>query len=83
MLDTYNKWNIVTFSTKSSLVEEIDDIHKVMICGIINNIYFLEYNIRYVYFIETDESTMGYYAVIYIISYKVILLEDNNIYENV
>ena len=83
MLDTYNKWNIVTFSTKSSLVEEFDEIQKVMICGIIKNIDSLEYKVRCVYVSETDEFTTGYYDVKYIISEKVILLEDNNIYGNV
>ena len=64
MLGYFNNWNIIKFNNKSTINEDFDAVHKVILYGISDNMPALVQNGKYGAINTADPTTMGYYLVI-------------------
>ena len=63
MLGSFNNWNSIQFSNKTKTNEDFDEVHKVVLYGISDNIYELVQNEKYGAINTADTTKMGYYVV--------------------
>ena len=63
VLDSFNNWNIIQFTNKTTSSEEFYAVHKVFLDGISDNIAYLVQIGKYGVINATDTSTMGYYVI--------------------
>ena len=63
MLGSFNNWDIIKLSHKTTPSEEIDTIAQVVLDGIINNMSSLLKSGRYGAINITYASKMGYYVI--------------------
>ena len=66
VLGSLNNCNIIRFTNKTTLLEEFEEIHKVVLYGIIENMISLFYIGKYVAINALDPTTMGYCVVNYV-----------------
>ena len=79
MLGYLNNWNIIKLSHKATFSEEIDEIHQVLLYGIIENMAALVKTDKYGSINTTYTTKMGYY-VIKFMSKPYTLQEEDNYY---
>ena len=77
VLGSFNSWNIIKLSHKSTTSEDCEDIHKVVLDGISENMASLVQPVIYDAMNTIETSTMGYY-VIKFVSYTYTLQEDTS-----
>ena len=63
MLGSFNNWNIIQFTNKTTTLEEFDAVHKVLLDGIGDNMSALFQNGKYGVINNADPTIMGYYVV--------------------
>ena len=63
VLGSFNKWNIITFSQKTTTSETFEDIYQVVFNGIIDNMDSLVQYCKYGSINTTYTSTIGYYII--------------------
>ena len=62
-----NNWNIIQLINKTTTNEEFDAVHKVVLDGISDNMSALVHNGKYGAINTTDQNTMGYYVVKFVL----------------
>ena len=62
MLWSFNNWNIIQFSNKSIAYEDFDEVHKLVLDGISENMSSLAQNEKYGAVNTADPTTPGYYV---------------------
>ena len=60
VLVSFNNWDIVKFTNKSTTNEDFDEVHKVVLDSISDNMYALVQNGKYGEINTADPTTMGY-----------------------
>ena len=65
LLGTFNNWNILELSSKSTSSEIIDEIHQVVLDGISDNMVSLVESGKYGAINTTDTSTNGFYVIMF------------------
>ena len=65
VLGSFNNWNIIQLSPKSTLSDKLDEIHQVVIYGISDNMTSLVESGKYVAINTTDTSTNGFYVILF------------------
>ena len=63
MLGPFNKWNIIQFTNKATTNKDFDEVHKVVLDGISDNMPALVQNGKYGAINNADPTTMDYYFV--------------------
>ena len=63
VLGSFNNWNIIQFTNKTTTLEEFDAVHKVLLDGIGDNMSELVQNGKYGAIYTKYPTTMGYYVV--------------------
>ena len=66
MLGSFNNWNIIKFSNKSTSSEYFDAVHKAVLDGISENMDYLVQLGKYGATNAADTTTMGYYVIKYL-----------------
>ena len=61
MLGTYNNWNIIKFNNKNTPIEDFNDINKVIIDGVSENMTYMVHTCNCVAINTTYTIKMGYY----------------------
>ena len=62
MLGYFNNWNIIQFFNKSTTYEDFDEVHKVVLDGISENMSSLDHNVKYIA-VDTVDTTFPSYSV--------------------
>ena len=65
VLGSFNNWNIILLSQKSTPSDAFDEIHQVVIDGIIDNMASLVESVNYGVINTTDRATNGLYVIIF------------------
>ena len=65
VLESFNNWNIILLSQKSTPFEEFDEIHKVVLDGISNDMASLVQSVKYVAINTADTSTNVFYFTMF------------------
>ena len=63
MLGSFNNWNIIKWSHKATMSEAFEEIHRVVIYDLCNNMALLVQSGKYGDTDTTYYITMGYYAI--------------------
>ena len=66
MLGSFNNWNIIKFTNKTTSSEYFDDVHKVVLDGISDNMSSLLQLGKYGDINSEDTTTIGYYVIKYL-----------------
>ena len=66
MLGSFNNWNIIQFTNKTTPIEDFDEVHKVVLDGISENMTFLAQLGKSADINVTDQNIMGYYVITYL-----------------
>ena len=65
VLGSFNNWNIIQLSQKSTTPDAFDEIHQVVIDGISDNMTLLVESGNYGAINTTDTSTNGFYVIMF------------------
>ena len=65
VLGSFNNWNIILLSQKSTPSDAFDEIHHVVIDGINDNMASLVELEKYVAMNTTDTATNGFYVIMF------------------
>ena len=65
VLGTFNNWNIIQFSSKSTSSDTFDEIHQVVLDGISDNMTSLVESGKYGAINTTYTSTNGFYVIMF------------------
>ena len=65
VLYSFNNWNIIEFSSKSTSSDTFDEIHQFFIDGISDNIVSLVESGKYGAINTTDTATNGFYVIMF------------------
>ena len=63
VLGSFNKWNIIQFTNKTTSSEYFDAVHTVVLYGISEDMAYLVQLGKYGAINASDPTTMGYYAI--------------------
>ena len=66
MLGSFNYWNIIRLTNKTTCIEEIDEVHKLFMDGISVNMASLLQTGKYGDTNDTDPTKLWYYIVRYV-----------------
>ena len=64
LLGSFNNWEIIQLSQKSTPSDAFDEIHQVVLYGISDNIASLIESVNYEAINTTDTATNGFYVII-------------------
>ena len=65
VLGSFNNWNIIQLSSKSTSSDTFDEIHQVVLNGISDNMASLVESGKYGAINTTDTSTNGFYVIMF------------------
>ena len=65
VLGSFNNWNIIPLSPKSTSSDTFDEIRQVVLDGISDNIASLVESVKYGAINKTDKSTNGFYIIMF------------------
>ena len=65
VLESFNNWNIIKLSQKSTSLDTFDEIHQVVFDGISDNMALLVESGKYGAINTTDTTTNGFYVIMF------------------
>ena len=65
VLGSFNNWNIIRFSSKSTSSDTFDEVHQVVLSGVSDNMASLVESGTYGSINTTDTSTNGFYVIMF------------------
>ena len=75
VLGSFNNWNVIQLSQKSTPSESFDEIHQVVLEGMSDNMASLVESVKYGAINTTDTATNGFYIVMF--TSEAYTLQDN------